>query len=336
MEWFLPLELWGGRVVPLLTLRELVNLRSTSHAVGDAVTCDELLRIIDAEISCRSLNGLIDVNRCASLLGRFAYLLRCAWVLQRAEREWRLMGMFIQLAAIYGLTPRLPLVLSADWMAANLRTRAAFDRLPLAMAIYSTFGHHLTHHGHTLALQQSANGAYHIGNLSVRVVPLGALPAGHRYAGTYDRKDPVIRSDWLFPSFTSFLLRSLCRVWSCGAPHATLRTHIRRDNPGYLSLLAGEIDRDEGIVVDYCWDRGDLHGPMDEWRIVIVSGYRRGETIAAHLLVEWVAGAIELHTTERSAAGDTRLNVSMGRAVSVLRRFGLEHTINRGRVHVDV
>ncbi|CEL95890.1 unnamed protein product [Vitrella brassicaformis CCMP3155] len=72
------------------------------------------------------------------------------------------MGRFLRMAFIYRLTPNAtrPLRLSAD----SLPTATAFHQLPLAMAIYKTFGHQLTHTGVSLALQQSDDGLYRIGN----------------------------------------------------------------------------------------------------------------------------------------------------------------------------
>ncbi|CEL98592.1 unnamed protein product [Vitrella brassicaformis CCMP3155] len=68
---------------------------------------------------------------------------------------WQEMADFIRVAAIYKLTgDGLPLVLSPQWMADHLATKAAFDELPLALAIYNTFGHLLSYQGTTLELRR--------------------------------------------------------------------------------------------------------------------------------------------------------------------------------------
>ncbi|CEM36475.1 unnamed protein product [Vitrella brassicaformis CCMP3155] len=118
--------------------------------------------------------------------------LKVVYVLERESgEEWRAMGRFLRLAFIYRVTTNTtrPLRLSAD----ALPTATAFHQLPLTMAIYRLFGHQLTYGGTTLALQQSDDGRYQIGDESFRVVPLGELPGGLRYAEDYQRTDPVIR-----------------------------------------------------------------------------------------------------------------------------------------------
>jgi len=103
------------------------------------------------------------------------------------------------MAFIYRLTPAnatRPLCLSAD----SLPTATAFHQLPLAMALYAIIGQQLTCGGTRLALQQANDsGAYRIGGVTFRVVSLGELPGGHRYAEGYKRTNPVIRQGDLLP-----------------------------------------------------------------------------------------------------------------------------------------
>jgi len=134
--------------------------------------------------------------------------LKVVYVLERGSgEEWRAMGRFLRLAFIYRLTPAdatRPLRVSAD----ALPTAAAFQQLPLAMALYKIIGHLLTHRGTSLALQHGNDGIYWIKNEWFRVLPLGDLPGGHGYAEGYKRTDPVIRrfDSFLYPSFSAFLL----------------------------------------------------------------------------------------------------------------------------------
>ncbi|CEM35776.1 unnamed protein product [Vitrella brassicaformis CCMP3155] len=254
------------------------------------------------------------------------------------------MGRFIRLAAIYRLTPAngLPLVLSAQWLTAHLPSRTAFHQLPLAIAIYRSFGHLLTHSGQSLALQQADNGQYRMGNEApFRVVPLGELPGGHPYAEGYKRTDPVIRSGgWLYHSFSAFLLYALLS-WSHeeGVGHRrVLAANIGRGDNRYGRLVrTDDISEDQGIAVDYrdVWFNLNAANPID-LRRVIVSGFRPNETVAAHLRVGY--GDIDLRTTEPSAADRSqpladRYPVSVGAARRLLQAFELERdVIDRGWV----
>ncbi|CEM04355.1 unnamed protein product [Vitrella brassicaformis CCMP3155] len=195
-----PDDLWRRRILPSLLVHEAVCVRATCQAKAALVTAALLVERIDGSLARHSLTGLIDIDRTAPL--PFTYVLRAAYVLEQGSNEWRGMGRFIRLAAIYRLIPAngLPLVLSAQWLTAHLPRRTAFHHLPLTMAIYRLFGHLLTHNTHSLALQRAGNGAYRIGNGSYqigggrfRVVPLAELSGGHRYADGYQRTDPVIR-----------------------------------------------------------------------------------------------------------------------------------------------
>ncbi|CEM18438.1 unnamed protein product [Vitrella brassicaformis CCMP3155] len=268
--------------------------------------------------------------------------LRVVWLLEQGSgEEWRAMGRFLRVAFIYRLTPNAtrPLQMSAD----SLPTATAFHQLLLTMAIYSTVGRQLTYGGTSLALQQADDGAYRIGNVSFRVVSHGDLPGGHRYADGYKRTDPTNRwgSD-LFPSFSAYLLTRL--FWQCCyeegvGQRRVLRADIGRGDPRYGRLLTEGITEDQGIAVDWRYDGGHLNAanPSD-CRLVIVSGFRRNETLAAYL---WVgSGRIDLYTTEPSAADAPapiaqRFPESVGAVRRVLRAFGLERdVIDRGTVDV--
>ncbi|CEM29761.1 unnamed protein product [Vitrella brassicaformis CCMP3155] len=253
---------------------------------------------------------------------------------QGSGGEWRATGRFIRLAAIYRLTPNgsLPLRLSAD----ALPSPTAFHQLPLIMALYKIIGHSLAHQGTSLALQQANNdGAYRIGDQSFRVVPLSELPANHPYRSGYQRTDPVIRhEDLLFPSFWSFLVRLLVGM---GNRYRLIR-RINHDDPRYRRLLTETITKQQGgIAVDYRRDFGDLNhaNPDDDRRLVIVSGFRPNERVAAHLEV-W--GRIDLLTTEASAGGRSqpltvRFPTSLPLWRAVLSHFHLGHrVINRFRL----
>ncbi|CEM03527.1 unnamed protein product [Vitrella brassicaformis CCMP3155] len=302
-----PSEVWRGRVVACLQLPDVASLRNTSRTIGTSIiTAALLVERIDGSLARHSLTALIDIDRTAPL--PFTYVLRVAYVLEQGTEEWRLMGWFIRLAAIYRLTPAngLPLVLSAQWLMAHLPSRTAFHQLPDAMAIYRLHGHMLTYQGTSLALQPDDNGAYWIGNESFRMVPFGDLPGGHRYADGYKRTDPAIRwvDDWLFPSSSAYLLDMVLRRWRCEEgvnEMIVLYADIGRGDPRYGRLLTSAITEDLGIAVDYRRDGGNLNAAdQTDYRRVIVSGFRRNETVAAYL---WVAdGSIYLYTTEPSAA----------------------------------
>ncbi|CEM35779.1 unnamed protein product [Vitrella brassicaformis CCMP3155] len=242
--------------------------------------------------------------------------LKVVYVLERGSgEEWRAMGRFLRMAFIYRLTPNATrlLRLSAD----ALPTATAFHQLPLAMAIYKTFSQQLTHNTPSLALQQIGSGSYRIGYESFRVVPLGELPGGHRYAEGYKRTDPVIRQGAnLIRSFSAFLLHRMLFCWSDGqgvGHRRVLSANIGRDDPRRRRLLrADDITEDLGIAVDYRYDGGDLN---DSDR---------------HMVVEY--GYIYLHTTERPAADRSqpladRYPESVGAARRLLRPFELERDV---------
>ncbi|CEM32660.1 unnamed protein product [Vitrella brassicaformis CCMP3155] len=236
----------------------------------------------------------------------------------------------------------------------------AFHQMPLTIAIYKIIGHLLTHRGTSLALQQADNGSYHFGDeVTFRVVPLGEVPGGHRYADGYKRTDPVIRSELgggtLYPSFSAFLLSSLLNWWCFGGVlvadiglghHRYGITEVRialttigqqRIGQGH-PLLTDGITEDQGIAVDYHYDGGDLNDADAHvhFRHVIVGGWRPGDTVSVYLWIRF--GGIQLRTTERPAADRShpladRFPVSMPVWRRLLRRFDLESAvIDRGTV----
>ncbi|CEM11484.1 unnamed protein product [Vitrella brassicaformis CCMP3155] len=254
--------------------------------------------------------------------------------------EWRAMGRFLRLAFMKRLTPAdaaRPLRLPAE----SLPTATAFHQLPLALAIYKIISRQLTYRGTSLELSQADDrGHYKIGNgWAFRVVGLGELPGGHRYADSYKRSDPVVRgSSHLYPSFSEFLLdRLLLCEWPDeeGVSHRVLiDAHIGRGDHRYGHLLTDKITEDQRITVDGRRNWGDLNdADAEDRRYVIVSGHRPGETIAAHLKV-WY-GYIELRTTEAPAADRPhpladRFPGSAPLWCAVLRRFDLESAVIEG------
>ncbi|CEM04370.1 unnamed protein product [Vitrella brassicaformis CCMP3155] len=221
----------------------------------------------------------------------------------------------------------------------------AFHQLLLALAIYKIVGQQLIYRGTSLALRQADNGHYRIGGVGLfRVVPLGELPGGHRYADGYKRTDPVIR--WgarLYPCFSAFLLHALLSWWCYGegvGERRALRIDIGSDDPRYGRLLrTDDITEDVGIAIDGRLDRGDLNDATNatDYRCVIVSGFRPGHTVAAALWMRY--GDIQLCTTEAPVGHDRshpladRFRESVGAARRLLRRFELESAvIDRGTV----
>ncbi|CEL98619.1 unnamed protein product [Vitrella brassicaformis CCMP3155] len=366
-----PEELWRERILPSLVICDVIALRATSSAKAALITAGLLLQRIDTYLGRHELSGTVDVNRNASAvagdidqpsgfvavvrhsllafarrltcrranrLTHFGYLVRCLYVLEQGGSEWRVMGMAVRLAAICRLTPNgLPLTMSV----AHLCSRAAFDSVPVMMAIYRLIGHQVTHRGQSLALRRAAKGEYRIGDYSCRVVPLAELPADHPHRSTYKESDPAIRRGrWLHPSFTAFLTTRPLMRWPDEAGvvfKEVLFADIDRDDPRYQRLVtAGDMSEQLGITADCRFDRGDLNtaDPIDH-RYVIVSGFRPTDTVAAFMWMD--RGDIGLWTTESAAAGvsaslDEHFPVSMPMWRSVLKRFSLEEDVmNRGR-----
>ncbi|CEL92212.1 unnamed protein product [Vitrella brassicaformis CCMP3155] len=297
-------------------------------------------------------------GRRANGMTHVGYLLRCLYVLEQGGSKWRVMGMIVRLAAIYQLTPNgLPLTMSV----AHLPTRWAFHQMPVMMSVYTTIQHQLSYRGSSLALQPAAiniDGSTFLSLLRwclmagtvgpFGVMPHGEMPASHRYLVEYKSEDPVIRcGPRLFPSFSAFLVRSLCCRWSdqeAAGDREVLTAHIGDRHPCYWKLLrADDVPQQLGMTVDHRYDNGDIHRAHPaEYRGVVVSGFRPGDAVAARLSVGF--GRIQLHSTEPPVAGpaasldevlDVRFPVSMPMWRSVLKRFDLEEdVINRGRVLV--
>ncbi|CEL92410.1 unnamed protein product [Vitrella brassicaformis CCMP3155] len=227
--------------------------------------------------------------------------LKAVYVLEQGSgEEWRAMGRFIRLAAIYQLTPNatLPLRLSAD----ALPTATAFHQLPLILALYKIIGHLFTYKRTSLQLQQASNDAYRIGNVSFRVLQEGDMLAGHPYRRGYQTSAPAIRRDvWLSPFFSSFLVRTMLVSWwpEEGVDNRRVLTaNIGRDANRRGRLMREVIsERQGGITVDDRWDEGNMnHANPVDFRRVIVSGFRPGERVAAYLYVG--VGFINLRMTE--------------------------------------
>ncbi|CEM07780.1 unnamed protein product [Vitrella brassicaformis CCMP3155] len=324
--------------------RAALHLQINGSNAGEVA---EILMLVEQHIDkAISRLGLADVLA-FDIGGDVGAGLKVVYVLERGSgEEWRAMGRFLRMAFIYRLTPAnatRPLQLSAD----SLPTAAAFHQLPLAMAIYKIIGHLLTHHTHSLALQHADNGAYRIGNESFRVVPLDELPSGHRYAEGYKRTDPVIRWGALFSrSFSAYLMARLLSWWSGGEGVSHRKVVHQLIDRRYDRLRGTDaITEDQGIAVDYRCDGGHLNAGATDRRYVIVSGFRPGETVAAHLQVSvsttglWIGyDIIMLRTTEAPGADRShplahRFPISEPLCRRVLRRFGLESdVIDRGRV----
>jgi len=176
------------------------------------------------------------------------------------------------------------------------------------------------------------------------VVPLSELPAGHRYVASYKDSDPVVSwgNDWLFRSFSSLLMVMLANWWSVEEGVGDQVVVNRQSFIGsrrYGRLVSRRLPQTEGIAVGYCVGHSD---EVDERRLVIVSGFRPNETIAAYVWAQ--QGIIRLRTTERSAAAaaaaappppsltpsqalSSRFPVSTPLWLSVLRRFELETNV---------
>jgi len=263
--------------------------------------------------------------------------IKAAYVLERCSGQWTMMKRFIRLAFIHRLTPpnaTLPLMLSAD----ALPSASAFDELPLSMAVYKSIERTLNYRGTTLVLQRGNNCGYRIGDHSFRVMALDELPADHPYRSRYKESDPVIRHGLdLSPSLSSFLLHTLLESRPWAPVRVLLSLIILRDSQDrYQRLMAaGDVPEQQGIAVDYRFDVGGRNytDPKD-YRRVFVSGFRPGETVAAHLFVG--EHRIELWTTEPPVAGpapslnkvlDVRFPVSTPLWRSVLKRFNLEGVV---------
>ncbi|CEM02572.1 unnamed protein product [Vitrella brassicaformis CCMP3155] len=186
-------DLWRDVIYPMLSADEAVcSARPTSKTHGSQLVDETfMLTRIDKDLKKYSLTGLIDVERPtppihttptptptaadtdppggtptypqpasdavtpAERIRLFRYLSASAYALERGGELLRQqMADFINLARNYKLIKTLPLRLAADWMAEHLPSKTAFDELPLALAVYKTFGHMLSCQGDSLALRR--------------------------------------------------------------------------------------------------------------------------------------------------------------------------------------
>ncbi|CEL92170.1 unnamed protein product [Vitrella brassicaformis CCMP3155] len=174
-------DVWRGDIYPMLSVCEAVcSARPTSKAHGSQLVDEAfMLKRIDQDLKKHSLTGLVDVERptpptatatatataadtdppggpptdpqpASDAVRRFRYLSASAYALERGGAVWQQMTDFIHLAHKYKLIKTLPLRLSAN----SLPTAAAFDELPLALAVYKTFGRLLSYKGDSLALER--------------------------------------------------------------------------------------------------------------------------------------------------------------------------------------
>jgi len=163
------------------------------------------------------------------------------------------------------------------------------------------------------------------------VVPLRELPAGHPYAASYKRTDPVIRwCRFLSRSFTGFLLRQIDYTWNT---HYLNRNSVlsARNEEGDRLLTVGDVPERLGITADYRYDGWDPNpANWTDCRYLWVSGFRPNDTVVAQLKTGW--GCVDLYTTEADAAAasaslDERLPVSTPLWRGLLRHFNLESDV---------
>mmetsp|Transcript_2074 Transcript_2074/g.4676 ORF Transcript_2074/g.4676 Transcript_2074/m.4676 type:complete len:362 (-) Transcript_2074:385-1470(-) len=308
--------------------------RHTLHSQitdGSPDDVDTMLRLVQQHIEeTLSRRGLQDALflTVSDLEGAF----KTVYFFGQGIDGWRFIGQFIRLAAIHGMANAatdLPLVLSVP------NSVWGFRRLPFAMAILRAIGHQLTFRGDSLAVEpvdQADGGDYWIGTHyhTFDVVPLGELPGGHPYAEGYKRGDPVIRAGGgLYRTFSSYLLHNICFDWTHQHP-VIFNAQIDETGERYRSLITDDIPEQLGIAVDCLEDGGDLNAANPTaLHLVVVSGFRPGDTVAAWLLIS--GGSMHLITTEspaRSAADyearmDECFPVTMPSLRRLLRSFEL-------------
>ncbi|CEM34007.1 unnamed protein product [Vitrella brassicaformis CCMP3155] len=306
---------------------------------------------------------------------RFSYFLRWCLFLEQGGTGWRTMGVFLRIAVISRLfcpaRPRwfcqpttgadekvLPIVLSAQTVMASEKV------LPLMMAFYSSLiGHRLRYKGDSLAMRQKQKASpfeacctpteYLIQREHFRVPwrddhswDLNADSSADSHSNEHDpaiqdiRECPYFdypnsRCDVLnvFPSFSAFLLCKLLLRWS---GHKAI-LHRLTDGSRLRPLLDADFTGEDGIAVDYRSKPPSLgYGTLRQHcRIVIVSGFRSHDTVAAHIETDSY-GLVRLTTTEPPAADasssslDARFPVSMPLFRQVLRRVGVERDVMDG------
>ncbi|CEL99386.1 unnamed protein product [Vitrella brassicaformis CCMP3155] len=146
----LPADVLARVFASFLTVDDALRARAVGKAYGTQLIDEAfLLRRINSSLAQQQLPGLLDVERdrgvdpsappLPSSLSRFGYLARCAYVIERAA-EWRHMATFIRVAGACGVAGQLPVLLSAESVAAHVPDMATLHRLPAAMTVYKIFG----------------------------------------------------------------------------------------------------------------------------------------------------------------------------------------------------
>jgi len=389
----LPADVYCDGIVGYLPVDVAISPARAANTLFGTQLINEafMLKRIDGSLDSNHLTGLVDVYR-----SMFGYYSKCAFVLERGGALWQQMADFIHLARNRKLIKALPLQLSPQWTADHLATKTAFDELPLALAVYSTFGHLLSHRGTSLALQrvdeeqedaddggnesgqdsdsamddrseqhdadigqqhqaeggggsaieegagrprggQPGDGSggvtrqrYRIGNIDFTTVPLSDLPPTYPYRATYDAANPAIRrGDYLYPSFTTFIKRTVLLLWydQEGAQQKLVAAvFVGRDDTRYWSLLtAATVEGCE--IVDLIEERG-FDGDDDRRRLIILKGTKATDTIVAYLWL--VDGNIRLHTTEAPTEDRTaieRYPLGVTAARPLLTEYRLERAL---------
>ncbi|CEM25382.1 unnamed protein product [Vitrella brassicaformis CCMP3155] len=349
-------DLYRDVVTRFLPVDVAVSSARAANKTSGIDLVDEtfMLTRIDTDLSRRSLRGLIDVER------PFQYYTKCAHALEYGGALWCEWPDFIRLADIYKLTPStgLPLIMSPQWMAAHLPTKADFHTMPLALRQYSTFGHLLNYKGTSLALtkvDEADDGGegkegdgeggsqgegegdggvtrqrYRIGvgeeEWRFETVPLSGLPPRHPYRRTYDPHNPPIRRHgFLFPSFTAFMKRMVLTQWfnqEGVGEKLVFRVGVGRGDERYQRVLTDPIDGHATI---------DFIEEGERQRFIMLKGMKEDDTVAAYL---WVCrGYIILFATEAEIEGHTpwedQLSISAPLLRSLLTKYRLAHIIPR-------
>ncbi|CEL98077.1 unnamed protein product [Vitrella brassicaformis CCMP3155] len=376
----LPPDVCRDVIYPCLPIDEAVcSARPISRAHGSQLVNEAFVqRCIAKHLSRHSLTGLIDVHRTAAdtvnaaaptpapptassssdapaaaggdgpHVSHICYLCRCCYVLEHGGALWCEWPDFIRLADIYKLTPStgLPLIMSAQWMAAHLPTKADFHTMPLALRQYSTFGHLFNYRGTSLALTkvdeaddgdeakkedgEEGDGEgdglvtrqrYRIRDVYFTTVPLSALPADCPFRDTYDPHNPPIRyHGHFFPSFTAFMKWLVLANWYGREgvdEKQVFYAEVGDGDEPFQPLLTRDIDGH--TTIDF------IYG--ERVRLIILRGTEEGDTVAAYL---WLTGgSIVLYTTEAEIEGQELYDypIAMSLAHALLTKNGLAHLI---------
>mmetsp|Transcript_5045 Transcript_5045/g.13728 ORF Transcript_5045/g.13728 Transcript_5045/m.13728 type:complete len:266 (-) Transcript_5045:911-1708(-) len=265
-------------------------------------------------------------------------------MLEQGGSGWRNIAVFLRLAVIYRLMApeAVPLVVSARWMAAHLRTKPAAEDLSLMEVVsFSLIRRRLSLSREILP---PAKGEGMGGGDRVQHDDDYRLQRDDPYEVGYNRHDPAVhlRMDdtrfYLFPSLSAALVWRLVRrlaACDCLEHRMVLRGRVDVSDDRYLSLMSDGLTGQDVFAVG-C----RLHdsGSVTYQRVVMVSGFRPDDTIVAY--IKLYRGGLKLYTTEpcvgdASCPLDERLPTSMGLFRRVLGRFGLEkEVIDGGRVTV--